>query len=193
MLKFERPASPDCLVAGAAEWTADYLATRSQLPPPAFSWHNKGTEIREALCAVTDRRCAYCDGPIGTESLNTIDHFKPKSKFPDHAYEWTNLFPACGVCQSHKSNKWLDGLLKPDVIGYEPQRYFRANHRTGDIEPHPNADASDQQRAVDAIGLFKLNLSDRAERRRKEILNFRKSPNNTVDDYNYRFFLIDLV
>jgi len=49
---------------------------------------------------MTQAHCAFCDGQIGAESRETVEHFRPKGLFPELAYAWDNLFPCCDLCQS---------------------------------------------------------------------------------------------
>ena len=76
---------------------------------------------------MTQRHCAFCDGPLGIESRETVEHFRPKSKFPELAFAWENLFPCCDVCQSHKGERFDLHLLKPDDDDYHFERYFVVN------------------------------------------------------------------
>lgn len=48
--------------------------------------------------------CQYC----GIQKPNTIDHYLPKSDFPEFSILALNLLPCCGDCNSKKHNYWLD-------------------------------------------------------------------------------------
>ena len=53
--------------------------------------------------------CGYCGSPDfiwGGKSGFQIDHFAPKSKFPDLIEIYKNLIYACPICNRGKSNKW---------------------------------------------------------------------------------------
>jgi hypothetical protein len=50
------------------------------------------------------RKCVYCrisDGLKGDEGFG-VDHYLPKSKFPELTVAWANLFYACNVCNTWK-------------------------------------------------------------------------------------------
>ncbi|ANY75965.1 hypothetical protein BBD41_27200 [Paenibacillus ihbetae] len=47
--------------------------------------------------------CPYC----GMDKPRTIDHYLPKSIFPEFSIYPPNLIPCCGYCNSKKSKKWL--------------------------------------------------------------------------------------
>ena len=56
------------------------------------------------------KRCGYCDGPdayVGGQGGSHIDHFAPRSKFPDLENSYANLVYACPFCNRAKSNKWV--------------------------------------------------------------------------------------
>lgn len=57
-------------------------------------------EIREALEAMASGlgRCMYCEDSLGTD----IEHFRPKRRYPAHAFEWTNYLLACSHCNSNE-------------------------------------------------------------------------------------------
>lgn len=42
-------------------------------------------------------RCMYCNANEAAE----IDHFRPLSRYPGHAFVWSNLLLACSICNSH--------------------------------------------------------------------------------------------
>ena len=54
-------------------------------------------------------RCAYCqhhERTIGQVAAMSVDHFRPKSLFPNLRVEYTNLYYCCGECNTYKGNKW---------------------------------------------------------------------------------------
>lgn len=191
MRKVNRNEAPACLVAGAPGWTLDYVAKREMNPAYKFSWRNQACydAIRRQLVAMTQDHCAFCDGRIGTESRETVEHFRPKSVFPGLAYEWTNLFPCCDVCQSNKREQFDALLLKPDELTYLFEDYFVANFLTGALEPRPDAPEEARRRAEVTINLYGLNLPARKVARLREMNSYLLNIEHCIDDYNYRYFL----
>lgn len=74
--------------------------------------------------------CVYCtihEGEFGGFHSFHIEHFKPKSKFPELEMEYTNLLYACWKCNSFKGEDWPSdnplrsgkGYLDPCVYDYE--------------------------------------------------------------------------
>lgn len=50
--------------------------------------------------------CIYCrmrDSPA-RERLFAVEHYLPKSRYPERETDWSNLFYACSTCNGHKSN-----------------------------------------------------------------------------------------
>ena len=111
MIKFTRSAVPKCLKK-YKQWGRDYAAKRLQNPNVSFYWHQyKNRSINhiliEALEELTANHCTFCDFfPLGAQSRQTIEHFKPKSQYPKLAYVWHNLFLCCDVCQTAKQEKY---------------------------------------------------------------------------------------
>lgn len=138
---------------------------------------------------MTQMHCAFCDGRIGTVSKKTVEHFRPKSRFPELAYDWENLFPCCDQCQSQKLEKFDEALLKPDAEEYRFEDYFIRNYKSGTLEPLPNASQAARQRAEITLVLYGLNLPERNRERIREWEHFLRDPHPHLDDYNYRFFL----
>ncbi|MBI4740147.1 MAG: hypothetical protein HY777_01010 [Betaproteobacteria bacterium] len=192
MQKIERSAQPDCLRAGCPGWTKDFVAARERDPAHPFKWRSQACyrEIRRQLSAMTMAHCAFCDGAIGVESRETVEHFRPKSAFPDLAYEWNNRFPCCDMCQSNKREMFDPDLLKPDAPEYAFSTYFVANFRTGELEPSPRSDEKARLQAGVTIRIYGLNLPARKKARKREWERF-VDPKTCLDDYNYRFSLAD--
>ncbi|CAC9538139.1 hypothetical protein [uncultured Gammaproteobacteria bacterium] len=74
--------------------------------------------FRSYLADDFNHRCGYCDDPdihYGQTISYHIDHFKPKSKFPDLETNYSNLVYSCPYCNGAKSDKWqeVDGFIDP--------------------------------------------------------------------------------
>ena len=189
----ERPSQPDCLATHTTKWTQAFVDARQQNPKYPFRWPQRDCyqAIRKRLSDMTQAHCAFCDGRIGTESRETVEHFRPKSQFPSFAYQWDNLFPCCDMCQSQKREQFDDDLLKPDDADFDFTRYFMVNFKTGEIEPSPHADEQAQDRAKITIQIYALNLPERNTARKREWESFDRDPEPFLNDYNYRFFLVN--
>lgn len=81
--------------------------------------------------------CVYCtvhEGEFGGFHSFHVEHFKPKSKFPELIIEYTNLLYACWKCNSLKGEDWpSDNPLKSgkgylDPCRYDYEKYFILNN-----------------------------------------------------------------
>lgn len=70
--------------------------SRSQLPP--------FTAVRSALAGMCPgaQRCMYCEDSAGEQ----VDHFRPKSLYPEAVFAWLNFLYACGGCNNPKNNEF---------------------------------------------------------------------------------------
>ena len=180
MIRYDRLSAPKCLLAKQGK----------------LLWQSSGTcyqAIQIALGNANQEHCAFCDGKLGIESKSTVEHFRPKSKFPNLIYAWQNLFPACDVCQSVKGTKFDDLLLKPDDDGYTFGKYFQINWLSGAIEPLESATLAAQFRAKVTIGMYQLNEPKRLSIRKHELKHWQLTDlnNRVLDEFSYRYFIND--
>jgi len=105
--------------------------------------------------------------------METVEHFRPKIRFPDLSYSWGNLYYCCNACQNSKLERWDDALLCPDHTEYERVKYFEFDFTTGEIKPNALASADDQQRADLTIDHYGLNST--ARQRNRQLISRRWS------------------
>ncbi len=184
-----RPAAPGVLARSAERWTANFLKSGKFAWPvhekQRLNWH-----LLPALRSMTTGHCAYCDCLVyPSDQPESIDHFRPKSRHPEAAFAWENLFYACARCQSHKAERYVDLLLRPDAVDYAFERYFVFNFSTGEIEVHPGAAQRDQERATVTVELLGFNQHGRPGRRLAAIRAAGFRP-DSMDDHPYRFALL---
>ncbi|MCP4600092.1 MAG: TIGR02646 family protein [Proteobacteria bacterium] len=201
MRKIQRPAQgPTVITENIAKWTSSWVTKVEESireeKKAQWRWPQKdGKPLNQLiwpdLSGMTDHHCAYCDGPF-SQSRETIDHFRPKVRFPKSAFEWTNLFPACDLCQS-RLDDWDERLLKPDAEDFRFCDYFLCDAATGKIVPNPQASAEDRERAETTITIFKLNNPARSKQRKRELDSFYNAQaagkDCALNDFNYRFFI----
>jgi uncharacterized protein (TIGR02646 family) len=161
MRKLKRlPLSPETLqflqertqtVAGAAEPKAEVDRLWKLQTAKAFA------EIRATLRKMASglERCMYCEDSAG----NDIEHFWPKSEYPERAFDWHNYLFACSPCNSNfKRTRFpLDDASQPLLINpteEEPLDHLHFLTRTGEYSPQtPKGEAS-----VDVFGLNRTTL-----------------------------------
>jgi hypothetical protein len=61
-------------------------------------------ELRQALLASAGSVCPYC----GLDRPTTLDHYVPKTDYPEFAVFPPNLIPSCGVCNNRKGTAWRE-------------------------------------------------------------------------------------
>lgn len=74
---------------------------------------------------MVDAKCCYCECKVGAgEREMHVDHFKPKSIYPDLVVKWENLLPSCPHCNKEKSSH--DTGAEPIVNPSEddPREFF---------------------------------------------------------------------
>lgn len=200
MEKIERTHAPPWLKEKSIEWGNEWAQKYKKNKKSVFRWRNnkkKGyKDLIKELSTITKAHCSYCDvQPMG-RIPETIDHFRPKSIFPELAYEWSNLFLCCGNCQK-RGEKFDEKLLKPDDTSYDFEKYFDIDWLTGEIIPNKSAKANDIQRALVTIKLFKLNKNGKPKDRIKELEHYEKLAKYYQDlnlvDFSYRFFIREAI
>src|SRR5262249_19354003 len=73
--------------------------------PQSYSYY---PSYKPFLRAEFGRQCVYCrlpDGLKGQDSFG-VDHYRPKSLFPDLQATYSNLFYACNCCNRRKGRFW---------------------------------------------------------------------------------------
>lgn len=174
MRKLDRdPNGPACLAkyASTQEWKD--LVTEDK------------NETRISLERMQGRRCAYCEGPLD-EWGHHIDHFRPRSRFRDLTFEWTNMFLSCDSkgsdlsCGRYKDGRG-DGSRGRGASEYNPDNLldpcvddlsaFLDFKRDGNVRQRRGLEQHDAYRAGETIRVFKLQ-APRLRQRRKILADF---------------------
>lgn len=79
--------------------------------------HYRNDFVRSALIKSSFGKCAFCEC-IPSEGGNVeIEHFKPKSIYPDLTFEWINFLPSCRKCNGSKDSH--DTGAEPIINPYD--------------------------------------------------------------------------
>jgi len=160
---------------------------------PSFNWYELNIELRKLLSNSSHQHCAFCDGKFTADFAEhfPIEHFYPKIDAPSKAFEWSNLFPICTVCNSEKGDKFDDMLIKPDAKDYKLHEYFIFNYKTGEIEPNPISPRDKQQKAEVTIRMYNLKRKGLCTDRINELefYEYFKNKMNDIDFYSHRDFI----
>jgi uncharacterized protein (TIGR02646 family) len=92
-------------------------------------------QVKQALLALFHGKCAYCESKITHVDYGHIEHYRPKSRFPEHTFEWSNLLLACGVCNGagHKGDHFPEEAEGGPLI--DPCSDDPAQHLTFRYDP----------------------------------------------------------
>ena len=195
MRRFQRAEEPAFLAANWEAWGLKWEQRRAENSSAQFHWHQVDGEpvnrkLLAPLKAQTQDHCSFCDNfPVSPPSIDTIEHFRPKTLFPREAYRWVNLYFCCMYCQQKRAD-FDEALLRPDAIDYHFDRYFRWDYTLGTIEVNEQASPEDRERARVTIRLFRLN-EDHPRFRKRELHRRAKAPDEPLDEFAYRDYLGD--
>jgi uncharacterized protein (TIGR02646 family) len=193
MRKFQRLPEPDFLATHSENWGIEWERRRAANAKAQFHWHTVDSvpvnqKLLPLLKEQTQAHCSFCDGfPVSPPSIDTVEHFRPKSVYPREAYRWTNLYFCCMHCQQ-KGEKFDELLLRPDADDYEFDRYFRWDFTLGTVEVNPKATEDDQRRAEVTRTLYGLN-TNHPSLRKAWLRRRAKLTDEPLDSLPYRHYL----
>ena len=141
---------------------ASFLASCPKPSSKQFDAHSYWTSAKDELLTAYDRLCAYTSRELVDGA--TIDHFKPKSKYPTLAYEWGNFRLARHIINNRKGNS--EDVIDP----FEVHNGWFVLRLSGCVIKAGPGLTNDVNRAVNAtIGILQLN-HERLVDERREIL-----------------------
>ena len=125
-------------------------------------WNRVSAAIRKSIHESLMREqgfiCCYCESRIAMDDSH-IEHFRPKTKFPDRQLDYENLHCSCQRDLSrgeprhcgHRKGSWFDEklLLSPLEADCEDRFRFTAN---GDVFPRSANDAA-AKTSIKKLGL----------------------------------------
>lgn len=109
MIKLQRPEKPKQLTdKKVEELTEEYKKT-------ATSVWNKDY-IKKPLLKMSFAKCCFCETNVNEESkYMEVEHFHPKSIYPDEVVDWNNLLPICKRCNGKGAKADHDTKLEPII------------------------------------------------------------------------------
>ena len=132
-------------------WVQHYRQNIGNRPNDSY-WQ----DFHEDLSKVFGGLCGYCE----KRPRGTVDHFRPKSLYPEQVYSWSNWIFACNDCNQAKSNKWPVGGYVDPCAKSSPahaERYFIFDTQTGEILPKEDLSPRRRHKAQRTIDDLKLN------------------------------------
>jgi uncharacterized protein (TIGR02646 family) len=140
-------------------WVQHYREGTGSKPSDS-KWCEFHTDVSNVFFGI----CGYCE----RECKGEVDHFRPKSRFPERVYEWKNWVLACHACNNMKGGKWpVGGYVDPCAKSRNarPEAYFDFDTTTGEILPTANLSAARRRKAEQMIADLRLNAYHRLKER----------------------------
>lgn len=189
MIKISRDAKPEILINNEHSWTSNLMdvitafGSYSKIPKEQkekLLVHYRHQEIKSVLFQSSLQKCAFCETKPGESGNIEVEHFAPKSIYPELAFKWENFLPACRKCNGSKDDH--DTVNLPIVNPYDvnPEDIFHYN----DIKIAAN-DAYEEvgERTIRVCGLNSVRLM----RPRADILvslhSFSQALDEAIKDY----------
>lgn len=167
MRKIDRVSLSASVMASLSALTTDVVGAADPKARAGALWDAKPKETFQEVRTVLKRmasgreRCMYCEDSEGTD----IEHFWPKSSYPERAFSWSNYLLACSHCNSNYKRAQfplVDGgpaLLDPTSESDDdhPSRHLRLIPTSGRYTPiGPKGEPS--------IRVFDLNGDERGRK-----------------------------
>lgn len=177
MIKVIRGPKPSILSRNEVIWKREisnassaYLLSKSKLNKEKLERAIKRyghPQIKSALIEMFHGKCAYCESKILHVDYGDIEHFRPKSKFPDKAIDWDNLYLSCKRCngKGQKGDSWfteVEGGPLVDPCQENPEEFFRFYF---DEATMVSLVIPKNERAELSVSIFGLNRHDLLEER----------------------------
>ncbi|MDY0316066.1 MAG: HNH endonuclease [Bacteroidales bacterium] len=103
--------------------------TRKHCPnPTALVADYKNKENKTALKESSFDKCIYCESKISHIEYGDVEHIKPKGKYPQLKFTWTNLGFACEICnRKYKHEKYDEATPYINPFDEDPSEHIIAN------------------------------------------------------------------
>lgn len=132
-----------------------------------YSWHRKQEKFMLNFQKLKIKSCPFCNNNYvyyfqnGKNTIATLEHYYPKSKYPHLSLSFYNLVPSCYVCNTKfkGSEKHIGKVIHPYIEDFDQKAFFSV-----DIDSLPAKKEvqlnirlkSDEPRCKQSIERFKL-------------------------------------
>jgi len=189
MIKLNRPPEPAMLKDNSQEWTKALMDAVAKFGaykdiPDAEKEklvdHYRHQDIKMALNSSSHGKCAFCECIPSEGGYVHVEHFKPKSIYPDATFEWANLLPSCGQCNGSKLDH--DTVLEPIVNPYEfdPENVFFYNGISMQPSSGPHYDLAKQ--TIETCSLESIRLWKPRADILVNLMTFTKALKEAIDE-----------
>ena len=106
MIEVTRLPEPAVLRRNASRWRRTLSEAQTQKEKKRAEAKYRHSDVKMVLVTMFGGKCAYCESKFRHIEYGHIEHYKPKSRFPELTFTWSNLLLACGVCNGpeHKGD-----------------------------------------------------------------------------------------
>lgn len=168
MHRVKRNKAPLRLMEKDKEWK-NSLKENHKVEPD-WAEFSKTVVKKETIVALEEMYngcCCYCESKIKITSYPEIEHFKPKSKYKELCFDYSNLHYSCKRCNLAKGSQYTDNLLNPSED--DPEEYIRY---IGELA----VSIDNNERGKEMINVVKLNeRADLKEERIRYLNEFKKN------------------
>ncbi|HEX8468949.1 MAG TPA: HNH endonuclease [Allosphingosinicella sp.] len=128
MIRITKGAEPQILQDKAVEWTEAILdkLVVGQDPTTTEKGRYRHPDVKAALVAETNGKCAYCESKFLHVHHGDVEHMYPKSLDVLQSFSWINLTLACERCNQNKSDNdpYLEHIIDPYALNPEEHLTF---------------------------------------------------------------------
>lgn len=165
MIKLNRQPKPQVLIDNQEDWTVQLNAAiaknggYSKIPKQEkekLIAPYRHRDIKAPLFSSSLEKCAFCETKPSESGNIEVEHFAPKSKYPNLTFEWDNFLPACRKCNGSKDDH--DSLIEPIVNPYDsdPDDFF--SYKDIRIAANDNAGKNVAEMTISVCGLNSVRL-----------------------------------
>lgn len=192
MIKIKKCNPPQILVDNQAVWTealnnainsyGSYNKVPNDIKNNLLS-HYRHKDIQKELFESSYYKCAFCECKPAESGNIEVEHFAPKSQYPDLTFDWDNFLPSCRKCNEAKSD--FDTISHPIInpAKVDPETLLTY----GFLRIHPIKGTSNEKLAENTIEVCNLNCSRLYETRALLL----KSLTEYVDELKDKLTLIN--
>lgn len=137
MIHIEKDKTPPLiLIQNKDQWTKELKSNITKygqykkipLSVKNSMWtHYRHPDIKEKLFAASHQKCAFCEAKPAESGNIEVEHFKPKSLYPELAFEWNNFLPVCRKCNESKSDHDIGKEPIVNPSSDDPEKIFAYN------------------------------------------------------------------
>jgi len=92
--------------------------------PDRLAGNYKHPANKASLKDACNDKCMYCESKISHIDHAHVEHIKPKSKYPELKFKWTNLGYSCPKCNNAKGQKFSTQTPYLDPYAEDPSSHL---------------------------------------------------------------------